>query len=292
MNEKYIRKHKYLFLIPSILLVLLLIYYPLFSTVYYSFFNWRDFSKFKSFIGFSNFLYLMKDTSFIKAIKNTFVLLFTAVVFQIGIALILALLVDSLRRGYNFFRTVYLFPVIISGSAIGLLFYLIYSYDFGLLNSLLHSLGREKVLWITPKTALRAVLIPVIWQYVGFYFVILLSALAQIPQSIHEAATIDGISGIKRAIYISIPLIWDVIAVCISLVIIGTFKVFDVIYVITGGGPMDASQVLGTYLYTVAFTGQNQGYASAIGTVIIILGITLSLIAQILTKREKIIYQP
>lgn len=292
MAEKYIKKYKFLFLLPSIALISLLIYYPLISTLYFSFFNWRDFSKYKSFIGFSNYLYLLKDISFIKAIKNTFILLLTAIIFQIGIALVLALLVDSLKRGYKFFRTIYLFPVIISGSAIGLLFYLMYSYDFGLLNSILSILGIEKILWITPKTALKAVLVPVIWQYVGFYFVIILSALAQIPQSIHEAATIDGITGFKKAIFISIPLIWDVLAVCISLVIIGTFKVFDVIYVITGGGPMDASQVLGTYLYNVAFTGQNQGYASAIGTIILILGVILSLIAQILTKKEKIIYQP
>jgi|YelNatPaOPRAMG01_1025707.scaffolds.fasta_scaffold10705_4 raffinose/stachyose/melibiose transport system permease protein len=291
MQEKYTKKYKLWFLIPSLIIIGIFIYYALFATFYYSLFNWRDFSKYKSFIGIENYKYLFKDISFIKAIKNTFILLLFAVVFQIGIALVLALIVDTLRRGYKFFRTIYLFPVIISGSAIGLLFYLMYSYDYGLLNSLLSLLGKEKVLWITPKTALWAVLVPVIWQYVGFYFVIILAALYQIPQSIHDAAKIDGFSEFKKAFYISIPLIWDVLAVCISLVIIGTFKVFDVVYVITGGGPMDASQVLGTYLYTVAFTGQNQGYASAIGTFIIFLGIILSLIAQIITKRERIIYQ-
>lgn len=285
-NKKYIIT----FLLPAMILTGIFVYYPLFSTIYYSFYNWRDFSNFRNFIGLENYKRLIDDIAVHKAIINTFIMLIAVILFQIGIALILALLVHSISKGYKFFKTVYFFPVAISGTAIGLMFYLAYGYDYGFLNSILTTLGKEKVVWITEGSALIMILIPIIWQYVGFYFVIFLSALSKIPQDYYDSALIDGASKFHRAIYISIPLIWDVIAVSISLAIVGTFKVFDIVYVITGGGPMNASQVLGTYLYNIAFTGQNQGYASAIGTLIIILGVILSLIANRILRRERVTY--
>jgi len=284
------KKYAIIFLLPALILTGILIYYPLFATIYYSFYNWRDFSNFRSFIGLENYKRLIEDIAVHKALLNTMIMLIAVIIFQIGIALILALLVHSISKGYKFFRTVYFFPVAISGTAIGLMFYLAYGYDYGFLNSILTSLGKEKIVWITENSALIMVLIPIIWQYVGFYFVIFLSALSKIPQDFYDSALIDGASKFHRAIYISIPLIWDVISVAISLAIVGTFKVFDIVYVITGGGPMNASQVLGTYLYNVAFTGQNQGYASAIGTLIIILGVILSIFANRVLKRDRITY--
>ncbi|ADQ45012.1 binding-protein-dependent transport systems inner membrane component [Caldicellulosiruptor kronotskyensis 2002] len=277
-------------LLPALLLVSVFIYYPLFATFYYSFFDWRDFSNYKTFVGLNNYVQMIQDYAVRKALVNTFIMMVCVIVFQVGIALVLALIVDSIKAGYKFFRTVFFFPVVISGTAIGLMFYLAYAYDYGLLNAIMTAFGGQKKVWVTENSALIMVLIPVIWQYVGFYFVIFLAALSKVPHDIYESALIDGITGIKKAIYITIPLIWDVITVCISLAIVGTFKVFDIVYVITGGGPMDASQVLGTYLYKIAFTGQNQGYASAIGVLIIVLGIILSTISNKLTERETITY--
>lgn len=284
------KRHVLIFLIPSLILIAIFVYYPLFSTIYHSFYNWRDFSNFRNFIGLGNYERLIKDIAIHKAVINTFIMLISVIIFQVGFALILALLVHYLRKGQKFFRTVYFFPVTISGTAIGLMFYLAYSYDYGFLNSILSSFGKEKIVWINENSALFMVLIPIIWQYIGFYFVIFLAALSKIPQDFYDSAMIDGLSKFYSAIYISIPLIWDVIAVSISLAIVGTFKVFDIVYVITSGGPMNASQVLGTYLHSVAFTGQNQGYGSAIGTLIIFLGLLLSLITNKFLKRDRITY--
>jgi len=284
------KKYAILLLLPALFLVGVFIYYPLFATFYYSFFDWRDFSNYKTFVGLDNYRQMIEDYAVRKALINTLIMMVCVIVFQVGIALVLALIVDSIKAGYKFFRTVFFFPVVISGTAIGLMFYLAYGYDYGLLNAIVTAFGGQKRVWVTENSALTMVLIPVIWQYVGFYFVIFLAALTKVPQDIYESALIDGITGIKKAVYITIPLIWDVIAVCISLAIVGTFKVFDIVYVITGGGPMDASQVLGTYIYTVAFTGQNQGYASAIGVLIIVLGIILSTISNRLSEREKVTY--
>ncbi len=284
------KKYVLIFLIPSLILISTFVYYPLFSTIFYSFYNWRDFSNFRKFIGLGNYERLIKDVAVHKAIINTFIMLITVILFQVGFALILALMVHYLQKGYKFFRTVYFFPVTISGTAIGLMFYLAYGYEYGFLNSILTFFGKDKIIWITENSALFMVLIPIIWQYVGFYFVIFLAALSKIPQDFYDSALIDGASKIYSAVYISIPLIWDVIAVSLSLAIVGTFKVFDIVYVITGGGPMNASQVLGTYLHSVAFTGQNQGYGSAIGTLIIFLGLLLSVITNKFLKRDRITY--
>jgi raffinose/stachyose/melibiose transport system permease protein len=211
-----------------------------------------------------------------------------SLVFEIGLALALALMVDGIRRGKKFFSITFFFPVVISATAIGLMFSLAYQYDYGLLNNILAFFGKGKVLWLTEKTSMLLVTLPTVWQYVGFYFVIFLTAMSKVPTDIYESAMLDGITSFKKAFLITVPLIWDSIATSIALVVTGTFKAFDIIWVITKGGPMDSSQLLSTYFYQKTFTGQNPGYGSTIAVLIIAFGLILTFISNKLTDRERV----
>ncbi len=281
------KRYVALFLAPTLLLVALFLYYPLGRNFYYSFTQFDGYSKAK-FIGWDNYTRMLSDPIIGKALINTFILLVFAVIFQVGLSVILAVMLDSVKRGYKFFRTVFFFPVVISGTAIGLMFSLIYGYDYGMLNSLLTQLGLEKQVWLNETRSLTLVLVPTIWQYVGLYFVIMLTAISKIPDEIYESAQLEGITGVKKTIYIVIPLIWDVITTSVMLIITGVLKTFDTIWVITKGGPLNATELLSTYMYRKTFTDQVFSYGATISVLIIVLGVLLSIMANKLLKRESV----
>lgn len=282
------KKYAVLFLAPSMLLIAVFMYYPIFQTFFSSLTEWIYFSIHKKFIGIDNYKDLAADPVIHKSLLNTFVMMGFSLLFEIGIALVLALMVDSIKKGKKFFRISFFFPVVISATAIGLMFSLAYQYDYGLFNNILHLFGKGKVLWLTAKSSMLLVTLPTVWQYVGFYFVIFLTSMSKIPADIYESAMLDGISSFKKAFLITVPLIWDSIATSIALVVTGTFKAFDIIWVITKGGPMDSSQLLSTYFYQRTFTGQNPGYGSTIAVLIIVLGLVLTALTNKITYRERV----
>ncbi|MBA4492866.1 carbohydrate ABC transporter permease [Paenactinomyces guangxiensis] len=283
------KKYIFLFLFPTILLTGVFLYYPFLRSVYKSFFYWDGFLV-SRFTGLENYIQLATDEVVRIATLNTLEIMCYAIIFQVGLGVVLAVLVDSVKFGTNFFRSAFFFPVAISATAIGLMFTLFYKYDGGMLNQLLEKFGYEKVLWITEESSLIAVAIPTIWQYVGFYFVILLTAISKIPDDFYEAAHLEGVTGIKKTFYITLPLIWSDIKTCIILAITGSLKVFELVYIITGGGPTHTSEVLGTYMYMKTFTSSAWGYGSTIAVFIVLLGVVLSFIANRLLKKEEITY--
>lgn len=284
------KKYIFIFLFPAILLITIFLYYPLGKTVQYSFTDYSEWSPVFNYIGWENFHRLFTDSIIGKSLINTLILLVGCVIVEVGVALILAVLVDSIKRGFRFFRMVFFFPVVISGSAIGLMFYLAFQYDYGLMNNIIAVFGMEKINWITENSAMYLVLIPVLWQYVGFYFVIFLTAIANVPADIYESAELDGITGFKKTIYITIPMIQEVIVTSLGLVIAGSLKVFDIVFVMTNGGPLDASQLLSTYQYQQAFVYNNQGYGSAISVLIITLGLIIYIVTNKLAQQKEGLY--
>lgn len=278
------KRYVILLLTPALILITIFLFIPLVRTIGYSFTSWYNFSVNKTFIGLDNYKQIFGDPVIRISLRNTGIMIIGVLIFQIGISLLLALCVDSVKHLFKFFRTVYFFPIIISATAIGLMFSLIYKYDYGLLNYLLTMLGMEKQVWLTPMSAVYLVLLPVCWQYVGFYFVIFLTGMSKIPEDIYESAYLDGVKPLQKAFYITIPLLKDIIASSLVLVVSGCFKVFDVIYVITGGGPLNASELLSTYMYRKAFRDYNIGYASAISIIMIILGLVLTGILKKITS--------
>ncbi len=282
------KKIAWLFLAPTLILIVGFLYYPFVLSIYHSLFNVKDLGgTSKTFIGLANYSEMFKDRSIRIALKNTLTITVLAVVFQAGLGLVLALMVDGVKKGQKFYRTVYFFPIVISATAIGLMFNLMYSFDFGMFNQLLVKMGREKVLWLDDAKAMVMVSIPVIWQYVGFYFVIILTGITGIPEDIYESAAIDGITGLKQVFYITIPLLKSVIKSCMILAITGALKVFDLPWVIAErGAPAGKTYLLGTYQYNVVFNAARPGYGSAIAVLIVVLGLVISVAVNTLLTSE------
>ncbi len=265
-----------LFLLAAVVLLICFMIYPLGKTIYYSFTAWYNFSAVQTFIGLKNYKDLIRDPVVRTALRNTAILMAGVLLFQIGFALILAILVDGVRHCFKFFRTIYFFPIVISATAIGLMFTLIYKYEYGLLNYFITLFGGEKQVWINERTSIYLALIPVVWQYVGFYFVIFLTGISNISSDIYESAMLDGIRPVQKAVYITVPMLRSVLTSSIVLVVSGCFKVFDIIFMVTNGGPLDSSQLLSTYMYQKAFARGNGGYASSIAIVMIVLGVAVT----------------
>lgn len=281
------RKYIFMFLLPSAVLMGLFLYYPFFKSFYLSFYRTKGFFD-KKFVGWDNFERLFTDKLLGAATLHTLELMLYVLLFQVGIALVLAVLVEAISRLKTFYRTVFFFPVVISGTAISLLFVLFYNYNFGLLNNLLANFGIEKIFWLEEGNALRAVAIPTVWHYVGFYFILFLTAMSKIPSDYYEAARLEGIGAFKRTTKLTIPLIMSDIKVVITLAITGTLKVFEFVWVITSG--QNGSEVLGTYMYKKAMVDQNFGYGSAVAIYMVVFGVLLALLANRLLKRDEITY--
>ncbi|GBG07171.1 ABC transporter permease [Paenibacillus sp. MY03] len=281
------RKYIFLFLLPAAVFMSIFLYYPFFKSMYLSFFRTSGFFS-KTFVGFDNYARMFSDELLGAATLHTLELMLYVIVFQVGIALILAVLVDNVTWGKGFFRMVFFFPVVISGTAIALLFVLFYNFQFGLLNNILQNLGFDKILWLSESNALKAVAVPTVWHYVGFYFVLFLTAMSKIPADFYEAAKLEGITGVKKTFLLTIPLIMSDIKVVITLAITGTLKVFEFIFVLTRG--QSGTEVLGTYMYKKALVDQNFGYGSTIAIYIVVFGVLLSLLANRLLKRDEITY--
>jgi raffinose/stachyose/melibiose transport system permease protein len=183
---------------------------------------------------------------------------------------------------------VYFFPIVISATALGLLFNLIFLYDGGMVNQLLMKFGMtDNIDWKDETHYLFTMMFPVMWQYVGFYFVIFVTGLNNISTDIYEAAEIDGASGWKRVRYISLPLLHNVLCTCVTLAITGALKVFDLPWVMMGEGmPLDKSWLTATYMYSQTFTMGDVDYGSTIAIVIVVLGVVISQIANKFLKEK------
>jgi len=282
------------FLLPGFILMLVFLYAPFIENMINSFYDMTSFVKMPGkefkFIGFENFAKIFSDPKIKIAIINSIKMMGLTIVFQVGIAFILAVLVNSIKRGQQIFRTVYFFPIVISATAIGLLFKLFYNYNGGMLNQLLKALDKQPINWLAPAIAFIMVSIPTLWSYVGFYFVIMLTGITGISEDVYEAAAIDGCSKFKQVFYITIPLLRGVICTCVTLAVTGALKVFDLPWVIVPkGAPQGVTHFLGTYMYEQTFTIGNIDYGSTIALAIVILGVIVSrLVTKILKPDENL----
>lgn len=236
------------------------------------------------FIGLENYIKLLNDKIFWHAFKNNITIILLSIVGQIGIAFILASLLSSrIIKSANFHRTVIFFPVILSAVVIGFLWTMIYNNYYGILNWLLKVLNLDFLIryWLDdPKLVIYTTTIPLIWWYIGFYLIIFSSAIQNISAEIFEAAEIDGANWFQRVFYITLPLMYDTLIVAIMLCIAGNMKVFDHIYVMTGGGPGRSSMVMAQYAYDNSFIMFKLGYGSAISIGIFILSFGIILLTR------------
>ena len=280
-----------IFLVPSLIFLVIFLYIPFLNNIKNSLYDmttpvllqgqtWK-------FIGIENYKKMLTDPDLRIAIFNSLKMMALTVIFQVGIAFVLAVMVSQTKRMQQFFRTVYFFPVVISATAIGLIFKLFYNYNGGMLNQLLEMVGKSPVNWLSPALAFIMVAIPTIWSYVGFYFVIILTGLSDIPEDIYEVASIDGCSKFKQVFYITFPMLRGVLCTCVVLAVTGSLKVFDLPWVLVpNGAPQGLTHFLGTYMYQSTFGMNNYDYGSALAVLIVILGIAVSRGINIIVKPE------
>lgn len=294
-NNSMIHKKKsplFLFLTPAFIFMSIFLFYPFLMNIINSFSVIEGLGQAPKGLNspwYLNYTTMMSDKNMQIALKNTMILMVCTIIFQVGIALILALLVDSISKGSQFFRTVYFFPIVISATALGLLFNLLFLYNGGMVNQLLKNIGLvdSNIDWKGEAKWLFTMFMPVMWQYVGFYFIIIVTGLNNISTDIYEATEIDGANAFQRVFYIKLPLVYNVLVTCISLAITGALKVFDLPWTMMPNGmPVDKSWLTGTYMYKQTFLAGNVDYGSAIAVIIVILGVVISQLTNIFLKEK------
>lgn len=275
------------FLIPACSIVGMFVIYPAFKAIYLSFTNFNMISE-ASFIGLDNYRRIVADPFFHAALKNTLLYLVVVVPVLVVLPILLAVLVNKAVPGIAFFRAAIYLPVITSLVVSGLVWKWVYE-EKGILNYFLLATGitDNPVAFLTdPTYALFSVMAVTIWSGMGYYMVIYLAGLQAIPRHLYEVADVEGVSKFQQLIYITIPLLRPSIAVVSVMSSIAAMKVFEEVYVMTQGGPLDATKTLVFYIYESAFNEFEMGYAAAIGVMLFLITLVLSAINLRLTRER------
>lgn len=278
------------FLSPTMLVFSVFILFPVLFSFYLSFHSWNMFSSERTFVGLENYHHMITNPEFWQVLKNTAIYTFATVPLSIALALAVAFFLNKKIIGKKLLRTAYFTPVIVSAVAAAVIWRWIYDPSFGLLNYALGFIGIAPINWINDATAAMAALIIMgVWKSLGFNMVLYLAGLQGIPEHYYEAADIDGAGGWLKFWRITVPLLGPTTFFITVMSVITSFQVFDIVYVLTHGGPMGATKVLVFYLYEHAFKFFNMGYASAAAYVLFAIIFIFTLL-QIRYGRSKVHY--
>lgn len=264
--------------------------YPFFQSIYLSLTDWNGVTATKRWVGLANYRDMISDDRLWQALQNNLVWVIIGTLAPMIIGLFLAMLLWRQPRGFTVFRTAFFLPQVLSSVVIAIVWGWLYNPIFGLFNQLLERVGLEswQRAWLgDPTLALYAVLIAAIWAETGFVFVVFMAGLQNVNRDLIEAATIDGANAWRRFWDVTIPQLSNVITVIGSLLLIGGFNVFDIVFVMTGGGPNNATELIATYTYSEAFTQNRIGYAAALSLVMTVISLVVAVIfIQIRERRE------
>lgn len=289
---KNVKLHiRLIYMLPAIILFIGLVVLPVVMSLYNSFFDWNGITE-KVFIGIENFKELLRDQQVKGALINTLKMVIVSTCLQLPLGMLIALTVSSKKiRGKKFFQSVYFLPVILSASIVGILWTQIYDPNQGLLNIFLGKLGLHRLqhAWLgEPKTALYAVIVVMLWFYVGNYVLIYYGALQSIPMDIIEYAELEGVPPMTRFLKIQLPLIWPTIQLTTMLVVVNSLRYFDLVYIMTKGGPNHSTDVLATVIVQNAFDSMRMGYASAISMFLFLLGAVFIVFVNKIMQKESV----
>ncbi|MBR0207993.1 MAG: sugar ABC transporter permease [Oscillospiraceae bacterium] len=281
----------FLFLLPALALFVAILIAPIIMSLYYSLTEWNGFTT-PEFIGFKNYveLFTSKSINISRALKNAFLLALLSCGIQLPFALWLALRLARPMKGKTALLSVYFMPVLISTVVIGQLWLKIYNPDYGVLNVLLRSLGLEKWthIWLGDKKyALGAAFVPILWQYVGYHMLLMYAGIKGVPVELTEAAMLDGCTPAQANRYIIIPYIRPILRVSVIFAITGSLKSFDLIYVLTNGGPSHVTEVPSTLMISMLFLRNRYGMGSAIAVMLIVLCFFFALLINAVFREEK-----
>jgi raffinose/stachyose/melibiose transport system permease protein len=296
MNYKYRLARKltpFLFLLPAIIMMLIFVYLPVVQNFYYSLFRWSSIDPNWKFVGISNYFHIARDNLVPLSLRNNMLYAVISVFFQVFIALVLAAVLESriIRpRGVTFFRNVLFLPSVLAITVVGVTWQLIYRPDTGLINQALRAIGLNSLTrtWLGEEgTAMTSIIMVSQWQWVGYVMILFIVAIQAIPEELFESARIDGANSWQQFIHITVPMVRETTLVMTTYTVIGAFKVFDIVWVMTAGGPNHASEVLGNYLYRVGFRNDDMGYASSLASLLFFITFLLTFIQLRLGRTGK-----
>lgn len=276
-------------LTPALGLCAVFIFIPAVLAIAGSFYTFGITSREWQPAGLSNYSRAFADPIFWIALRNNLIIVIGSIVLQVGFGTILAAMLDrGLPRGATIFRTIIFAPMVVSAVAVAVIWQVILDPNAGALNTIIKSVGLTPPTlgWLgDPNISIWVVLVIACWQYTGFMMVLILAGLQGIPKELYEAAALDGAKGLTAFRHITLPSIRNVLIVAVLITTIGGFKVFDLIFATTQGGPANATQVLGTYIYLQAFNLGNMGYANAISVILLMIAVVLGWV-QITVSRK------
>jgi raffinose/stachyose/melibiose transport system permease protein len=286
-RERAVRIAATVFLLPALLFLVVYIAYPIVESFITSTMQWNGMGRNRTFTGMANWINLVKDVNFWKAFVNNIKIMFLSLIFQVPFAMALATFLDVTEKRGTIFKVVWFIPYLLSSVAIGVLFKYALDANYGIIASVSKLLGGAGVdLLGNPKVALYTVIGVVCWQYIPFYMVLYLAAYGTIPVELFEAASIDGATRGQYFWRVSLPLLRPTVVSGMTLSIIGSLKYFDLIFVMTGGGPGVSTELMATYMYKTSFVRYNMGYGSTVASGMFIL-ITLVALITIATLNRK-----
>ena len=289
------KREKNLFILaclsPALILFFTFLIYPTIEVFRMSLFRWGGFSNNKQFVGLDNFKILWQDENFFRTIQNTILLIVVVTIFTIVLAVLFAAILSTEKiRGNNFFRIIFYIPNILSIVVIAGIFSAIYDPKAGLLNAILPEAWER--LWLGDQSiVIYSLAFALIWQAIGYYMVMYMAGMANIPASLYEAADLDGAGKIGKFFNVTLPLIWNSIRTTLTFFIISTINLsFLLVQILTDGGPDGSTEVFLSYMFKQAYTNSSYGYGMAIGVVVFIFSFGLSGIVSHITKRDILEY--
>ena len=273
-------KYFVIFILPALIIYLLFSIIPFLYTIYYSFTDYTDMNPINlHFVGLKNYIKVLQTPVMLAAIKNSVIYAILLTGFQTLLGLPLAFVLNQKLKSRNLLRAVFFFPAVFSSLIIGYLWnFIMSSSDFGLINNILHQLGLGTLNFFTSKNALYSVILTQIWQWTGWAMVIFLANLQSISPDLYEAAEIDGANGLKKFMYVTLPLMCPSVKIVIVTGLIGGMKVFDIIYSMTSGGPGDATQTVMTVMMKKGISEGFYSTGSAFGVCFFIIVLAISAI--------------
>jgi multiple sugar transport system permease protein len=278
-----------LYIGPAILTLVVILIYPLGYSLWLSFHNWtlRTFKRGVPFVGFENFTALVHGEDFLESLITTGTFMLFAISLEFILGMGLALLLDQELRGRRLFRSLVLLPMMCTNVVIGLTWRLMYNYEYGVINYFLHGISLDPVAWLSDTSVVMGSVILVdVWNTTSFVALLLLAGLQALPEEPFEAARIDGASASQRFLYLTLPLLRSSILVALLWRVIDTFRIFDVIYLLTAGGPARKTETVSIYVYRYGFKLFDLGYAAAASYLMILIMLILAFILTSLIGRS------
>lgn len=284
------RLSAYVFIGPAALVMAIACLYPVITAGKLAFFDWSLGTPWESaqYVGFQMFAALLHDPAVLRSLITT--LVFTAIVVacEMGLGISLALLLERPIRGMTMFRMFFILPMMVAPIVVGLTWRYLFDTQYGMINQMLELFGISAKAWLAdPQLAFIAIVIADIWQWTPFVFIMVMAGLQNIDGSVIEAAKIDGASTLQSILKVKLPMLMPIIVVTLLMRVIDAFRVLEVIYMMTFGGPADSTEILSLHIYKVAFVSQKLGYASSISVLLLVVVLVLSLCALMISNPLK-----